>query len=133
MNRTRRGRRGIVITDAFVPAPAVNALAHLVVSHGGQGTVQTALAAGAPIVGVAMQVEQQINRDHVAGRGAGIRIPARRWRAPVIRKAIRTVLGTPSYRRHARDLAATIRSGDGRKAAAERMWDQIRTTFTPAH
>lgn len=126
-------RPGIVITDAFVPAPAVNALADLVVSHGGQGTVQTALAAGTPIVGVAMQVEQQINLDHMAGRGAGIRIPARRWRAPVIREAIRTVLGTPSYRRHARDLAATIRSGDGRKAAAERMWDQIRTTFTPAH
>nr|WP_063791944.1 nucleotide disphospho-sugar-binding domain-containing protein [Nonomuraea pusilla] len=124
-------RPGVVITDAFVPAPTVNALADLVVGHGGQGTVQTALAAGTPIIGVAMQVEQQINLDHVAARGAGIRIPARRWRAPVIREAVKTVLGTPSYRRRAGDLAASIRSGDGKGAAAERMWRHLRATFGP--
>lgn len=50
----------------------------------------------------------------------------------MIREAIQSVLGTPSYRCHARDLAATIRSGDGRRAAAERMWERIHATFTPA-
>ena len=31
---------GIVVTDAFVPAPAVNALADVTICHGGQGTIR---------------------------------------------------------------------------------------------
>lgn len=115
-------RPGIVVTDAFVPAPAVNALADVVVCHGGQGTVQTALASGTPLVGVAMQAEQQINLDHVVRAGAGIRIPRWRWREPVIRDAVRTVLAQPRYREQARELAALVNARDGRRAAAERLW-----------
>jgi hypothetical protein len=62
----------VLVTDRFVPALAVNRLADVVVSHGGQGTVQTALAAGTPLVGVGLQMEQQINLDHVMDAGVGI-------------------------------------------------------------
>ncbi|MBT8227147.1 MAG: glycosyl transferase [Dactylosporangium sp.] len=120
-------RAGVVVTDAFVPAATVNRLADVVVSHGGQGTVQTAMASATPIVGVAMQAEQQINLDHVAERGAGIRVPARQWRVPVIREAIHTVLREPSYRLRAAELAATIRSHDGRQTAAEHLWRFLQT------
>lgn len=120
-------RPGLVITDEFVPAPAVNLLVDAVVSHGGQGTVQTALASGTPIVGMAMQAEQQINLDHVVSRGAGIRIPARQWRTPAIRKALNTVLEQPSYRGQAQELASAVRARDGRSVAAARMWRYLRT------
>lgn len=121
--RTQAGERpGVFITDRFIPAPTVNALADVVVCHGGQGTVQTALASGTPLVGVAMQVEQQINLDHATAYGAGVRIPARRWRAPVIRDAITAVLDDPSYRLKARELARSIHNIDGKATAAEHLW-----------
>jgi hypothetical protein len=122
-------RPSIVVTDTFVPAAAVNALADVVVSHGGQGTVQTALASGSPIVGVAMQAEQQINLDHVVIAGAGIRIPLRRWNEPTIRTAVHAVLTRPGYRRQAQHLAQVIGTYDGRRAAADRMWRYLATVL----
>lgn len=121
------GAPGVLVTDRFITHPvAADALADVVVSHGGQGTVQSALAAGTPIVGVGLQLEQQINLDHVMDLGAGIRIQRGRWRAPVIREAVRTVLGTPTYRIRAERLAETIRAMDGPGAAAARMWEFLR-------
>ncbi|MFC7483313.1 glycosyltransferase [Luedemannella flava] len=117
-----RSHRALV-TDRFIPALAASRLADVVVSHGGQGTVQTALATGTPIVGVGLQLEQQINLDHVMDAGAGIRIQRHRWRAPVIRHAVRSVVGNRSYRRHAEELAQAMRTMDGAATAADRMWE----------
>jgi hypothetical protein len=41
----------ILVTDRFVLGSAANVLAGVVVAHGGQGAVLTAMAAGVPIVG----------------------------------------------------------------------------------
>lgn len=81
-----------------------------------------ALAAGTPLVGVGLQMEQQINLDQVMDAGAGIRI-RQRWRAPVIRRAVSSVLADPGYRRHAEALAGAMRTMDGPATAAERMWE----------
>lgn len=115
----------VVVTDRFIPAYAAARLADVVVSHGGQGTVQTALAAGTPLVGVGLQMEQQINLDHVRESGAGIRIQRQRWHAPTIRRAVRTVLARPAYRHRAEALAAEIAATDGAATAADLIWGQI--------
>ena len=96
----------VYITDEFVPAPLVNALADVVVSHGGQGTIQTAIASGTPIVGFAMQPEQQINLDNVVMSGAGIRIPKHRWNANNIQAAIKNIVKEPSYKEIATETIA---------------------------
>ena len=121
------------ITDAFVPALLVNEMADVVVSHGGQGTVQTALACGTPIVGVAMQLEQQVNLDNVAAKVAGIRIPIHRWKASIIQQAVRDVLENRSYRENARRLQQSVRSVDGKKNSAEAIWQFVtnRLSLTP--
>ena len=121
------------ITDAFVPALSVNEMADVVVSHGGQGTVQTALACGTPIVGVAIQLEQQVNLDNVAAKGAGIRIPAHRWKASNIQRAVRTVLKDGKYRDNARRLQQSVRGADGKKSSAEAIWQFVtnRLNLTP--
>lgn len=116
------GRPGTFVTDRFVPARPVNAMADVAVIHGGQGTVQTAVASGCPFVGVAMQPEQQINLEHAARRGAGIRIPASRWNRRSIAAAVRRVASDPAYRRSAAGLAEEMAAADGRKAAAEAVW-----------
>ncbi|KAF2272735.1 glycosyl transferas-like protein [Westerdykella ornata] len=112
----------ILVTDKFIPAPAANALADVIVIHGGQGTVQTALAAGKPVVGVALQIEQQTNLDNVMNAGAGIRIQRQNWKAKNIRNAVNTILRDPSYRLKAHALGKEMRSIDGAKNAANEMW-----------
>lgn len=115
----------LLVTDRFIPAPAANALADVVISHGGQGTVQCALAAGKPIVGVALQVEQQTNLDNAMNAGAAIRIQKQGWKAQKIHDAVLTVLRDPDYAANAKKLAEVLNSMDGAKTAAEVMWEFI--------
>ncbi len=115
----------LLVTQRFIPAPAANALADVVVIHGGQGTVQTAVAAGKPVVGVALQMEQQTNLDIIMDAGAGVRVQRQLWKAKNIRDTVRAVLDDPSYAAKARVLGQTMTSMDGAKTAAEVMWDFI--------
>ena len=126
--RFAAGHKNLYLTDRFVPAKLISAMADIVVSHGGQGTVQTAMAGGAPIVGVAMQPEQQINLDHVVQSGAAVRIPAPRWNARNIRSAILRVAGEPAFRRNARKLQNFMKQSDGRAACSETIWSFIAKT-----
>jgi len=124
-NEIAAGDARLLVTDRFIPASAANALADLIVTHGGQGTVQCALAAGKPLVGVALQVEQQTNLDNAMNFGAGIRVQKQFWKAKNIRNNILTVLQEPSYAAKARLLADKLNSMDGAKTAAEVMWNFI--------
>jgi len=63
-----------VYADRFLPALEVNKMADVAVTHGGQGTIQTACKAGTPIIGVALQFEQQANLDMIVRAGMGVRI-----------------------------------------------------------
>ncbi|KAE9364112.1 glycosyltransferase family 1 protein [Stipitochalara longipes BDJ] len=112
----------LIVTDRFIPAPAATALVDIVVMHGGQGTVQTAIAEGTPLVGVALQVEQQTNLDNVMDFGAGIRIQRRSWQSQNIRGAVLKVLNDSQYKARAVKLAETIRDMDGADIAADHMW-----------
>ncbi|HEX6683862.1 MAG TPA: glycosyltransferase [Candidatus Limnocylindrales bacterium] len=120
----------IFVTDRFIPALPIAELVDCVVTHGGQATIQTALAGGTPIVGVAMQMEQQINLEHIANAGAGIRIASDQWRAATIQEAIRTIIGDPSYQLRAQEIAHAIHTGSGRRHAAETIWGYIERGLT---
>ncbi|HHV31069.1 MAG TPA: glycosyltransferase family 1 protein [Clostridiales bacterium] len=115
----------IYLTDSFVPAVKVNGMADLVLSHGGQGTVQTAISCGTPIVGFAVQPEQQVNLDHLVERGAGIRIPIQQWQADEIRKALITVIENPAYHEHMAELQQILKGIDGKKNSAVAIWENI--------
>jgi UDP:flavonoid glycosyltransferase YjiC (YdhE family) len=115
----------VYITDKFVPAPLVNALADIVISHGGQGTVQTAIASGTPIVGFAMQPEQQINLDNVVIRGGAIRIPKHRWKSGNIQASIKNIIKEPSYKENMKILKKVLQSTDGKKNSALAIWNYI--------
>lgn len=121
-----RGSPHVLLTDAFVPAHLVNAMADYAVVHGGQGTVQTAVFAGTPVVGVGMQVEQSANLDKLARRGAGIRIARRRWRPEAIARALHRLMTTPSYRARAAELKAELLALDGRRVTGELIWEMVR-------
>lgn len=124
------GNPNIYFTDSFVPALKVNSMADIVLSHGGQGTVQTAVAGGTPIIGFAVQPEQQVNLDHIAEYGAAIRLPICKWNAANIDKAIRKISGTPSYREKMKELQEAMRSIDGKKNASVSIWNFIEKNLT---
>jgi UDP:flavonoid glycosyltransferase YjiC (YdhE family) len=119
------GNPSVYITDAFTPILPVAELADVVISHGGQATIQTSLAGATPILGVAMQMEQQINLDNLSRLGAGIRIPSDQWRAANIQEAIRTILKDPSYELRAQEIAHWIHTHSGQRKAAEAIWQHI--------
>jgi hypothetical protein len=120
------GKPNLYVTDRFVPAALVCALSDITVSHGGQGTVQTALASSTPIVGFAMQPEQQINLDHAVLQGAAVRIPKFRWTRVNVREAVEHVAANDTCRENAARLGRAMALEDGRKAAAEAIWAFIR-------
>ncbi|KAF2002647.1 glycosyltransferase family 1 protein [Amniculicola lignicola CBS 123094] len=115
----------LLVTDRFIPAPAAHALADISIIHGGQGTVQSSVAVGKPIVGVALQIEQQTNLDNVMNAGAGIRVQRQNWKGKNIRQAVQTVLNDPKYTANARILADQINDMDGAQTAADVMWNFI--------
>jgi UDP:flavonoid glycosyltransferase YjiC (YdhE family) len=113
----------------YLPAPEVNEMADVAVIHGGQGTVQTACWAGTPIVGVALQFEQQANLDMVVRAGMGIRIPMRRYSKTNLLEAIEKVTTEKSYRKNAQKIQIKIRSLDGAANAAERILAYMRKSL----
>ena len=107
----------------FLPAHAVSEMADVVVSHGGQGTVQTAVWAGKPVVGIGFLWEQQANLDGLARAGAGVRIPIHSVTPQRILEAVERVRAEP-YGRNARALQALVRATDG-AAEAVRLMNEL--------
>ena len=108
----------------FLPAHLVNELADIAVLHGGQGTIQTAVWAGTPVVGVGFQAEQQANIDGIAKEGMAIRIPIYELNSKRLHKAIQTV-SQDTYKENAKALQAKVRSVDGVKKTVGLMNDFI--------
>lgn len=119
-------REGVYITDAFVPAQKINVLADIVICHGGQGTVQTAMVSGTPLVGFALQPEQQINLDHIVSYGAAIRVPFDKWTTDNIRQAVLKILSDDKYKENAQKLKNHMIVMDGKKTSAEVFWEKTK-------
>jgi len=119
------GFSNIYITDSFIPALEVNSMADIVLSHGGQGTVQTAVASGTPIVGFAVQPEQQVNLDHIAAFGGAIRLPINRWKSKNIKKAIIEIGSSAQYKENIQKLQKVLQKTDGKRNAAVAIFDFI--------
>jgi UDP:flavonoid glycosyltransferase YjiC (YdhE family) len=61
-----------VLFTPHAPAHLVNPLADIAITHGGAGTVQTAIHSGTPLVGVPMHLEQTGNLSLVTRQRAGL-------------------------------------------------------------
>jgi UDP:flavonoid glycosyltransferase YjiC (YdhE family) len=104
----------------FLPAHLVNEMADIAVLHGGQGTIQTAVWAGTPVVGIGFQAEQQANIDGIARAGMAIRIPIYAVTPDRILKAVRKV-SQEKFKRNASTLKEKVRATDGVKKTVEIM------------
>jgi UDP:flavonoid glycosyltransferase YjiC (YdhE family) len=111
---------------SFLPAHHVNELADIAVIHGGQGTVQTAVWAGTPVVGVGMQWEQQANLDGLARAGAGVRLPLYAIDRARLVAGIDSV-NTAVCRANMSELRSKVRACDGANEAVRLMNEFLRS------
>ncbi|MEY4509841.1 MAG: hypothetical protein RLZZ450_1963 [Pseudomonadota bacterium] len=104
----------------FVSYRALLPRTDVMVTNGGYGGVQLALAHGVPLVVWGTSEDKPEVAARVAWSGAGIRLG--RWRAPraaEVRDAVREVLHVPHYRERARALAAEYARMDAPRRVAD--------------
>lgn len=112
----------VVLTDKFVPAAEINARVDAVICHGGQGTLQTAILSGTPLVGIPSQPEQQMNLQHLAEYGMAITIPPYRWTTEAIDASVRKIFDNDSYKKQAMLLRQRAMELNPREVVAEKVW-----------
>ena len=108
-----------VRAEPYAPHVLICPHADLVITHGGHGTVITALNAGVPLVCLPMGRDQADNAARVVWRGVGVRCSSKAD-AKTLRAAIQQVLGEARFREGARRIANGIaRDGGPAQAIAE--------------
>ncbi|MGZ8876303.1 MAG: glycosyltransferase [Halobacteriota archaeon] len=95
------------------------------ICHEGQGTLQSAIHCGTPVVGVAAQAEQFINFYNIELRGAGIRISVKKWRAENIQEAVHKISVDKPFKAAAMGLKERMESMDGQEISAQVIWKKI--------
>ncbi len=116
----------VYITDKFVPAKAINEKVDLVICHGGQGTLQTAITSGIPIVGVATQPEQKINLEHLEQYGVAVRVPIWKWKADNITQSVLRIFSDyKAYKMRAETLKIIYEKSQAEQIIANEIWGII--------
>lgn len=108
----------IHVTD-LLPAHRLGGLVDAAVLHGGQGTVQTACAAGIPFVGMGLQPEQVWNVDQCVAQGNAIALAPRHAGTPALADMVRRLLSDDAMRAAAERVRAAYSREDGAAASAQ--------------
>lgn len=114
----------------FLPAHLLAGRIDASVIHGGEGTVQTACASGAPFAGIGLQAEQRLNLDECVRAGNAIRFTTRdlrRGNLPAIVDRLLTDAHLRGAARRMRDLSQPV----GATRSAEMIVDLAQSTTRP--
>ena len=95
-------------------------------THGGEGTVQTACLAGVPFAGIAMQAEQSWNIEECVRYGNALRFTKNDVRRGNVRDILDRLLSDEDLRARARQLGEAMRTMDGAALAVEKIEDYLR-------
>jgi hypothetical protein len=115
----------VYITDAFVPAKEINRKSDLVICHGGQGTLQTAIMSGVPLLGYPGQPEQKINLQHLQDFGAAVMVPSRGWTARNIRRRAASMVKNSCYKDKALELKNYAENLDAYGNIGSSVWSMV--------
>ena len=95
------------------------------ITHGGEGTVQTACLAGVPFAGIAMQAEQSWNIEECVRYGNALRFTKNDVRRGSMRDILDRLLSDEGMRAKARQLGEEMRTMDGAALAVEKIEDYL--------
>ncbi|GIE86410.1 glycosyltransferase [Actinoplanes regularis] len=110
-----------VLVGGVLPSHLVMPRVDLAVTAGGQGSVQTAMAAGVPLLGIPLQLEQDLNVTLLERRGAARWLPPRQAGTARLAALARNLLSDSAYRRAAQDIRAAYAASDGPGRAADQI------------
>lgn len=102
----------ILVTD-HLPSHKVMPMVDVAVIHGGQGSIQTAISAGTPVVGIPLHVEQGLNVAMLERHKAGILQVKHDIRPEDIREKVERVLADGAYKENMMRLSAYQNAVDG--------------------
>ncbi|NIK58194.1 glycosyltransferase [Kribbella shirazensis] len=107
-----------VLVEKVLPSHRIMPRVAVAVITGGQGSVQTAMSAGTPFVGIALQPEQAANLDIAERVGVARAVPLPRATSDLT-EAVRGVLANPRSRAAAERVKGLYAATDGAGAAAD--------------
>jgi UDP:flavonoid glycosyltransferase YjiC (YdhE family) len=96
----------------FLPYEAILPSIDLLITNGGYGTVNMALAHGIPVVSAGLTEDKEEVSAHVQWAGVGIDLRTNQATPEAVRTAARKLLDLPSYRARAAELAKEFASHD---------------------
>lgn len=108
-----------------VPAHLLAGHVDASITHGGEGTVQTACLAGVPFAGIAMQAEQSWNIEECVRYGNALRFTKNDVRRGNMRDILDRLLSDEGMRAKARLLGEAMRTMDGAALAVEKIEDYL--------
>jgi UDP:flavonoid glycosyltransferase YjiC (YdhE family) len=109
----------------FLPSHLVMPLCDLAIIHGGQGSVQTAIFAGIPLIGFPIQPEQNFNLKQVERHGAGLCLSLRSLRKGHLKGSINQILKDDRYKKSMEQLRTWQSRRDGALEVAKAVHDLI--------
>ena len=108
----------------YLPGREAAARSRLVICNGGSPTTHQALGVGTPVLGLAENLDQHLNMRAIVDRGAGLLVRSEHARPRDIRLAVERLLGKPSFRSVANDLAQTFARYDA-QARFQAILDEV--------
>jgi len=114
-----------ILLTSHAPAHLVNPLADIAITHGGAGTVQTAIHAGTPLVGIPMHLEQTGNLSLVTRQGAGLMLSKWDLNQRSLGRALERLLTDASLRKNMLRLKTLQDKLDGPAIAAQEIMNYL--------
>lgn len=107
-----------IMVKRHLPSHRVMPLVDLAIIHGGQGSVQTAIASGVPVIGFPLQGEQLFNLKLIERHGAGRCLSLGAARKGNFGRIVKEILGDGSFRTNMQRLKSHQDRYDGAENAA---------------
>ena len=108
-----------VTVAGILPSHRIMPRVDLAVTAGGQGSLQCAMAAGTPVIGIPLQPEQAANVRWLQAAGAARSLPLGELGSGALPALIREMTTEPSYRTAARAIRSVYAGRNGAALSAE--------------
>lgn len=115
-----------ILIKKYLPSHKVMPLVDVAIIHGGQGSVQSAIASGIPMVGFPLQPEQKFNLKQLERHGAGICLPLRILKKGNFRAVIEKILSDNSFKTNMQRLKSYQDRYDGVENVAKALQELAR-------
>ncbi|WP_157950012.1 nucleotide disphospho-sugar-binding domain-containing protein [Vallitalea okinawensis] len=112
-----------ILVVEHLPSHKIMPMVDIAIIHGGQGSVQTAIESGTPIIGIPLHMEQGLNVVIVERNGAGIMQSKNSVTPDEIRDKIQQILNNESYKENMQRLSSHQKRVNGIKKVADILMD----------